>query len=164
MGIARQTSRLGEDGHSALLAVLLAVTQALVEGARWQLVPAYALTGLFSLVWLLRHDPSADQPAGRHWIDRLAVGLAGLGLAASVLLPTVLPVFHLQRPGGPYESGTLTYSWVDAGRREVFSDDPNAHRELVAQVWYPAKGDSSSPRAPHIATADAVALLETHQP
>jgi predicted dienelactone hydrolase len=47
---------------------------------------------------------------------------------------------------------------VDTSRREVFSPDKNAHRELMVQVWYPArKGASSSPApAPYIPDADAV--------
>ena len=69
----------------------------------------------------------------------------------------VLPVFSFPHPSGPYEIGTLTYHWVDANRQEVFSADPNAHRELMVQVWYPAKGNSSSPRAPYMQDADTIA-------
>ncbi|HSJ54419.1 MAG TPA: carboxylic ester hydrolase, partial [Anaerolineae bacterium] len=49
--------------------------------------------------------------------------------------------------------------WVDAGRPEIFSTDPDARRELMAQVWYPARGASSSPRAPYV--QDAAALAPT---
>ena len=34
--------------------VLIAIVQIIVEGPRWQMVPAYVLTGLFFLVWLLQ--------------------------------------------------------------------------------------------------------------
>jgi predicted dienelactone hydrolase len=53
----------------------------------------------------------------------------------------------------------LTCHWVDAGRREVFSADPNARRELMVQVWYPAKGGSSSPHAPYVQDAGVLAPL-----
>ena len=39
-------------GYSALIALIIAVVQVLVEGSRWQMIPAYVLTGLFFLVWL----------------------------------------------------------------------------------------------------------------
>jgi uncharacterized membrane protein YhaH (DUF805 family) len=37
-------------GYVAFLAVLIAIAQMIVEGPRWQMVPAYVLTGLFFLV------------------------------------------------------------------------------------------------------------------
>ena len=63
-----------------LIAVLIAVVQVLVEGARWQMLPAYALTGLFFLVWLLQHIAPASWPANRLVVG-LAVSLGVLGLA-----------------------------------------------------------------------------------
>jgi predicted dienelactone hydrolase len=128
--------------------------------ARWQIIPGYVLAGLFFLFWLLRNMAPTGQPAEQKRTHRVAVGLAVglsvLGLAVSTALPMALPVYRLPHPGGPYEIGTLTYDWVDASRQELFSTDPNARRELMAQIWYPAKG-SSSPRAPYIADANVVA-------
>lgn len=148
-------------GYSALIALLIAVAQVLVEGPRWQMVPAYAITLMLFMVWLLRNSSPAGGHSGQKRTNRFAaglvIGLGLLGLAVSIALPMVLPVFSFQHPSGPYEIGTLTYHWVDANRQEVFSADPNAHRELMVQVWYPAKGNSSSPRAPYMQNADAVA-------
>ena len=96
----------------------------------------------------------------------LAVGFGVLVLALSIALPIVLPVFHFPQPSGPYSVGTLTYHWVDANRAEVFSADASARRELIVQIWYPAKAgpllpSSSStlpsPRAPYVQDADALA-------
>ena len=78
-----------------------------------------------------------------------------LGMGLSAALPIVLPVFHFPQPTGPYQIGTLTYHWVES-RHEIFSTDPNAHRELMAQVWYPVKGDTSSLRAPYVQDAGAL--------
>ena len=146
--------------HLAPIALAIAVAQVLVEGPRWQMVPAYALAGLFFVIWLLRYVTPAGKPAGHGRTNRFAVGLAVglgiLGLVFSIVLPIVLPVFRFPDPSGPYEIGTLTYHWVDADRPEVFTADPDDRRELMVQVWYPAKGDSSSPRAPYIQDADAV--------
>jgi predicted dienelactone hydrolase len=146
--------------HLAPIALAIAVAQVLVEGPRWQMVPAYALAGLFFLIWLLQNIAPAGEPAGHGRTNRFAVGLAvGLGvleLAISIVLPIMLPVFRFPHPSGPYGIGTLTYHWVDADRPEVFTADPGDRRELMVQIWYPAEEDPSSPRAPYIQDADAV--------
>ncbi|MEP7288114.1 MAG: carboxylic ester hydrolase, partial [Chloroflexota bacterium] len=148
-------------GYLVLATVLIAGVQMLAEGIRWQMIPAYALAGSFSLAWLLQNFAPGGWFIGQLLTTRFAiglcVGLGVLGLATSIALPMILPVFHFPRPGGPYQIGTVTYHWVDASRHEIFSADLNARRELMVQVWYPAKGDSSSPRAPYMQDADAVA-------
>jgi predicted dienelactone hydrolase len=146
--------------HLAPIALPIAIAQVLVEGPRLQMVPAYALAVLFFVVWLLRYVTPAGGPAQQKRTNRLAAGLASglgvLGLAISIVLPIMLPMFRFPHPSGPYEIGTLTYHWVDADRPEVFTADPDDRRELMVQIWYPAKGDPSSPRAPYIQDADAV--------
>jgi len=145
------------------VALLIAVAHVLVEGERWQMVPAYALTGLFLLVWLQQNIARAGGRSGRKRTYGLAFGLAiGLGvfgLVVSIILPIILPVFRFQHPTGPYEIGTLTYHWVDVGRPEIFTVDPKDRRELMVQVWYPARGDRSLPRAPYLQDADALVPL-----
>ena len=108
-------------------------------------------------------------PGGRRRKRLLAlivvVGLSLLGLALHFTLLTALPVFHFPQPGGPYGIGTLTYHWVDTNRAEAFSADANARRELMVQIWYPAKAGASSPspspsqppRAPYVQDGDALA-------
>ncbi|NTU83969.1 MAG: hypothetical protein HGA45_32125 [Chloroflexales bacterium] len=71
-------------------------------------------------------------------------------------LPIILPIFRFPPPSGPYAIGTLTYHWVDADRPEIFRANPQARRELMVQIWYPAMGAQSAPRAPYMADADAV--------
>jgi len=53
---------------------------------------------------------------------------------------------------------------VDASRAEVFSTDPHARRELMAQVWYPTRKGSSSQQTPYISDSDVVtaALARLH--
>jgi predicted dienelactone hydrolase len=148
--------------YSAPIAFSLAVAQMTVEGMRWHMIPAYLLSGLFFLVWLRKDIAPSRQSAElkrTHWAASLfGIGLGILGLSVSVALPMVLPVFRFPKPSGPYEIGTLTYHWVDANRPEIFSADPNAHRELMVQVWYPAKEtSSSSPRAPYVQDPNTLA-------
>ena len=71
----------------ALLSIA-ACLQLLIEGLRWQMVPAYALGGLFFLVWLLQTVATDSWPGRKRWATRLAVGLGVglgvLGLAVSI--------------------------------------------------------------------------------
>ncbi len=141
--------------HGALIAAPMACIQLLVEGPRWQMIPAYALALIFFMVWLF----SVTMPAGRYagrLIEGLSIGLAVLAFMISVALPTALPVFHFPKPTGPYAIGTTTYHWIDNSRPELFTASPNDRRELMAQVWYPAVDEPSAPRAPYIQDADAV--------
>ena len=75
-------------------------------------------------------------------VDDNYVGRIGaLGLGIAVALPMMVPVFGFPHPTGPYEIGTLTYHWVDASRSEVFAADPKERRQLMVQIWYPAKAN-----------------------
>ena len=68
----------------ALVALLLAGAQALVEGPRWQMVPAYALAGMAFLVWARRRiaprsgRPTTPQPT-RRLVRGWAIGLSSMG-------------------------------------------------------------------------------------
>lgn len=148
-------------GYVALIALLLAIAQVLIESPRWQIVPAYVLTGLFLLVWLLQNIAGAmvDPFITNRLSAGLAVGLGVFGLVISIALPVIIPVFRFLAPSGPYQIGTLTYHWIDAGRREVFTAYPDARRELMMQIWYPAKSDASSPRAPYLQHPETLASV-----
>lgn len=146
--------------YVARITVLIAASQLIVEGLRWQMIPAYVLAGLFCLVWLLQNFAPLGGSSGPILTNRvtsgLSAGLGVLGLAVSIALPLVLPVFHFPRPRGPYQIGTVTYHWVDTKRHELFSADPYAYRELMVQFWYPAKGTASSARAPYLQDAGVI--------
>ncbi|MFG1605246.1 alpha/beta hydrolase family protein [Actinoplanes sp. NPDC049265] len=133
-----------------LLAVpAVAAVQILAEGPRWQMVPAYAVAVAVPAAATLR--PRTGRPA------RLGAGAVGLVvLAASVALPVLVPVFRFPAPTGPYGIGTVTYHWVDATRPEPFTAAPDDHREIMAQVWYPATPAAGDTRAPYLEDADAV--------
>jgi hypothetical protein len=103
-------------------------------------------------------------PGARNRILRLSlalvIGLGVLVLITFIALRIMLPVFHFPTPSGPYAIGTLTYHWVDADRADIFSTDATARRELMVQIWYPAKAAEPSqplPRAPYVQNADALA-------
>ena len=141
---------------SATGALLIAVTQVLVEGPRWQMFPAYSLSAMFFLVGVPKNLATAGGPAERYRLTQVAVGLGIPWLAVSVALPMIVPVFRFPNPTGPHAIGTLTYHWVDAARSEVFTADAQARRELMMQVWYPAGAQPSAPHAAYLPDADAV--------
>lgn len=146
---------LRRSGYVAPGALLLAITQVLVEGARWQLLPAYLLAAVLFALWL-RELAGPGHRRSRPLLRGLGVGAGVLLLLVSVALSLALPVFRLPEPTGPYAIGTLTYHWVDPSRPELLTADPGDRRELMAQVWYPAEGKPSGPGAPYIEDADAV--------
>jgi predicted dienelactone hydrolase len=142
-------------GYLALITILIAGIQLLVEGPRWQMLPAYALSAISLSIWVL----GIVIPRGNHVprvIAFLGAGTGVLVLGTSFALPILMPVFHFPKPGGPYAIGTLTYHWIDTSRPELFTTDPTAPRELIAQVWYPAKKKPSAPGAPYIQDADVI--------
>lgn len=114
----------------------------------------------FFLLWLSSKVTLAGEPTGRtrnrRKVAALAIGLGALGLALAVALSVLVPVFRLALPSGPYGIGTLTYHWVEASRPDVFAADPKQRRQLMAQIWYPAKANPAAPRAAYMAQADAV--------
>jgi hypothetical protein len=124
------------------------------------MVPAYVLTGLFLLVWLWQSfmpvDGSIKQVLTNRFVSGFVIILCIISMGLSAALPIVLPVFQFPRPSGLYQIGTLTYHWVDNSRHEIFSTNPEARRELMAQIWYPVKGDTSSVRAPYVQDASAL--------
>ncbi|NBE98462.1 MULTISPECIES: alpha/beta hydrolase family protein [unclassified Nonomuraea] len=132
--------------HVAPLAALAAVAQVLVEGARVPLVPAYVLAAALTAAWAWR----MLRPPVPTWAGRLGVGLCAMGLVPAMALPMLLPVLRFPPPAGPHGIGTLTYHWTDAGRQEILGPDPAARRELMVQIWYPARRDPSAPRTPYV--------------
>jgi pimeloyl-ACP methyl ester carboxylesterase len=136
------------------------IVQAVWEGWRWQLGPADLVAVLLCLIWLVTtvRPGSADRRGLPRRIGRgLGVGVGAAALAVSVALPVALPVFRFPTPTGRYGIGTATYHWVDAGRQELLGADPAAHRELMAQVWYPTSGAPSTRRAVYLPDAAAAA-------
>jgi hypothetical protein len=80
--------------------------------------------------------------------------------AACLLSPLGPAPLHAQRPSNapnilpaPARSvaiGRVTYHWVDTSRAETFSKDPTARREVVVDVWYPAKRVAGRPAASYL--------------
>lgn len=145
--------------HSAHLAVLVALIHVSLEGQRWQMVPAYALTALFFLVWIIKNMVLSETRVVKSRTNWAAFSLGIVFIAVSMALPVVVPVPRIPKPSGPYMIGTLIYHWMDANRPELFSDDPDDRRELMMQLWYPARRGASTPQAHYVQDARSLAPL-----
>lgn len=146
--------------YVVFLTLTVAGAQILIEHARWEMIPAYVLAALFLVLWGVQQEAPAEGIFKQIHVKKLIAGgmivLCLLGLGLSAALPIALPVFHFPSPNGPYQIGTVTYHWVDTSRHELFSTNPQAHRELMAQIWYPVQGNKSSARAPYAQDASAL--------
>ncbi|MXQ55087.1 alpha/beta hydrolase family protein [Shimazuella alba] len=149
--------------YLALVPLPIVGIQVLVEGSRWGIIPAYIMSGIFFVAWLAKNTVRKPKLGETGMIKRLASGftisLGALSLIVSSVLPFLFPVFNLPQPSGPNQIGTLIYHWVDKNRPEIFTDNPKDRREIMVQIWYPAKENLSSPHAPYIQETEPLASV-----
>lgn len=141
----------------SLVALLVTLAHLLVEGARWHLIPAYAVTVGLVAASCWPHAIALGRVAG-------AMGI--LLLIGSGIVATVLPVFTLPQPTGEYPIGTAILHLIDTARTETLGDGAGRPRELMIQVWYPA-AHAGPPRVyrPHDETElkkRHLSLVRTH--
>jgi dienelactone hydrolase len=72
-----------------------------------------------------------------------AAVLAALALLLLIWVAGTASRLKLPVPTGPHSVGRLRLSWVDKQRPERFH--PERNREVIAEVWYPAKPQTGSP-------------------
>lgn len=152
--LARPLLPAGLRARTALVlpgvAVLVLVAHVAIEGARWQLGPAYALIAVVAVWGLVRRGRSTGL-SRRLAAPLVVVGALCLGAAGAAA--TLIPVVGFPAPTGPLPIGTVTFHWVDASRPEPVTPDPDDVREVMVQVWYPAEpvpGASPAPYMEHI--------------
>ncbi|HET9778445.1 MAG TPA: hypothetical protein VFP81_04075 [Propionibacteriaceae bacterium] len=59
----------------------------------------------------------------------------------------------LPAPTGPHSVGRVSYDWVDHARFDIYASNPEARRELVLFVWYPASREATTEFAPYLPSA-----------
>lgn len=132
------------------IALITAFIQILFEGARWQMFAAYLLTVLLGLLWFYKHSTFQRGRRVQPYLYGTAMIITSTFLVLSLVLPIIMPIFKFPSPRGPFDIGTLTYHWIDNQRMEVFSANPEDHRELIAQIWYPTKKGTAPASAPYL--------------
>jgi hypothetical protein len=125
------------------LSLVVLAAHILIEGSRWQMFPAYALTVLLFLFTLGNvrycHGSSRDlRTRSRAWPRRVGASLGTLPLVVSVLIPLAFPVFRLPSPTGEHGVGTVYDYLVDTSRREYTTSDTTDFCEMSLRIWYPA--------------------------
>ena len=113
-----------------LAAIASTILQHFIEGNRWQFAPAvYSLPVLY-IVHRFQNDS----------VNIIIKAVLIIWFGTAVLLPWIIPVFTLPDPGGRYSIGTETFHWTDSSRSEWFTpEDSTDVREIMIQIWYPAK-------------------------
>jgi predicted dienelactone hydrolase len=120
---------------SAALSCAILLLASLWLGAYWQLIPLYlaVILTLYVLIVMKRERP--------RWLRAtLAIAVTGL-LATTAAFTYLLPMFALPKPTGPYAIGTRIEPLVDPVRMETHVPGPLQSREIMIQIWYPAKPD-----------------------
>jgi predicted dienelactone hydrolase len=144
----RPRPRSGAAMLALALGVSVTAAHLLLDGTRWQLVPALAAAGALAPVLLAR-------ASGRRPVLARSLGtIALLGALTSALLAWGLPVDVLPAPTGPYAVGTTTLVLEDPDRMERFGPEPGGPREIVLQLWYPADADAARRPAPLVPHAE----------
>ncbi len=120
------------------LTLTILVLHLLIEGWRWQMLPAYLLMSV--LIWSI----ASINPSKPNKLTFLR-GFGYLGvillLIPSWFLPNLLPVFSLPIPTGTYSVGTHLIH-LKTAMDEPITKDPNDKRELSIKVWYPSRSKS----------------------
>jgi len=120
---------------------ILFVIHFIVEGARWQMLPAYFLAvglTLNNIRLLSRKRPS---PKLNAFVRMLVVVLFLVIFLAIYQLPQILPVFTLPPPNGIFAVGTTGFTLVDASRDETLTPDRDDKRQVPVRIWYPAEAE-----------------------
>jgi pimeloyl-ACP methyl ester carboxylesterase len=117
----------------SLGAILIVVAFHFVrEGPHWQLIPLYACVPCLVLAFLYRQELTAV-------VCRWCAAGCCLLILCAVGFSYVLPMFRLPAPTGNYEVGTRLLYLVDKSREETHAQAPKGKRELMVQLWYPAR-------------------------
>lgn len=152
---------------------LILLLHAGFEGVRWQMVPAYVVAG-GSTLWAAA-QVAFYRPRSKALWQRILLGLSKvlitilvfLFLGAAIALSIIAPVFQIPPPSDSSSIGTQDIHFVDTSRPELFTDDPNDHRELLVRVWYPADpntGDKVQPYWPEAKRGGPLLLKQLELP
>ncbi|MGM7637207.1 alpha/beta hydrolase family protein [Bacillus sp. Hm123] len=145
------------------VSAIIMLLHGIIEGIRWQMIPAYAMTvvPLAVVVGRLMSNPAkSDERVGKKASRVKLITVTVLAIIYSfvtVALPLILPVFTFEKPTGPYKIGTVTYEWIDEQREETFTPESGDKRKVVVQIWYPADSKAKGKLVPYLSDGDVYA-------
>ncbi len=132
----------------AIVLGFAAILQIFIEGVRWQIYPALFLVILFLFSDFFKSN----------LFKKIFVPSSVILLVVVAILPAFFPVFKFEKPSGKFEIGTLVYHLTDTTRKEIFSNESNRKREMMIQIWYPAKKNIQEKPAAYIEDAENFTL------
>ncbi|MCP9200844.1 hypothetical protein MKO06_13065 [Gramella sp. GC03-9] len=104
----------------------------ILEGFRWQMIPAYLLW-LISFFTVIRFSENK----AKRWQQILkGIGLIFLTIMA-VILPSLFPVFELPENTGEFYVGTRDI-YLELEREEVITPEKTDKRKIMIKAWYPS--------------------------
>jgi predicted dienelactone hydrolase len=136
---------------------LFILIHVVIEGYRWQMVPAYALAALLfvmSIPGLLGKKIASPVGQGRKILNGIGMALGFVTLVIAAVLPASIPVFQLPEPQGPYAVGVRDFELQDQSRLGVLFALADERRRLAVRVWYPAETIEGLPRRPYATDAE----------
>lgn len=119
-----------------LISILL--IHLVAHGYRWQMIPGY-------LLWILAAIAAIRQrPKPRRNLFKVLT-LTGLVMlfVLGIFFPSVLPVFDLPTPTGPYTVGTKDIA-LELDRPKVITPDESDQRKIMVKAWYPSRSSDGN--------------------
>jgi len=138
LSVPSLSARLKKKWMVPAFLVLFAAAQLLLEGFRWQLWPLDLAVAVLIPLHLLEWESK-----WRHMLVGLSIFFSLVSITGGYLFPVPAP-YPIT---GPFPVGTREIHLVDPNRAEIYGVDPEAPRELMAQIWYPAAPDKSNEHA-----------------
>jgi dienelactone hydrolase len=131
---------------SPLVLVLISGAQLIFEGFRWQLWPLFIASAMLIFIAIKRST-------GSRWSIMVIISfvLAIISISAAIVFPIPEPFIIT----GPYQVGTTVVHLIDYDRHEIYGPDPNAQREIMVQIWYPADPEEDDPQVQWMPDIDA---------
>ena len=78
--------------------------------------------------------------------------------------PPSIPADLFLRPAGPHRVGTIDTLWIDSSRAERLTKNPDDHRHLMIQIWYPADVADGAETAKYIRNPEEFNNLPAFRP
>ena len=115
-------------------ALFVGLCQVVIEGARWQMIPAYVFISILFLISLGQiFGPKKEQsrnPSILKSILRITVILIAFLLFFITLVPPLaVPMFKIPHPSGKFEVGSSILFFRDTTRIDAFSNEENRFSE-----------------------------------
>ncbi len=140
--VKRPLVRRTQPNYILLFIGILLALHVILEGWRWQMIPAYVLALI--VAWRIK-AVDATNPARLTFFR--SIGYLSIIVLAFIgwILPMALPVFTLPEPTGAYHVGTAMMH-IETEQEEQITEAPDDQRELMLKFWYPSEAGVSSLR------------------